>query len=164
MASTSSKSQNVVEYQLNAHEIVNEWFRVRMLRGRTISIYGGLVALGLMLILVNHRLPLGWVILAFPFVFALVFRSSLARVVRRNPAMIAPRTFSFDASGVIFASGQSRNEYKWSEVRRFSESKSYYYLHLGENEVVADIPRSAFTEVQRETFLSYVQSISGKAK
>ncbi|HEY3899485.1 MAG TPA: YcxB family protein [Chthoniobacter sp.] len=164
MPSTSSKSQNRVEYQLSGHEIVNEWFRVRMLRPRTISIYGGLLALGLVLILFNYRLPLGWMIFAFPFVFALIFRSSLARVVKRTPAMTAPRWFSFDASGVVFASGQSRNEYEWSEVRRFSESKDYYYLHLGENEVVADIPKAAFTEVQREAFLSQVQLIPGKTK
>ena len=164
MPSASSKSHNVVEYQLSGQEIVNEWFRVRMLRPRTISIYGGLLAFGLVLVLFNYRLPLGWVILAFPFVFALVFRSALARVVKRNPAMAAPRTFSFDSTGVVFASGQSRNEYAWSKVRRFSESKGYYYLHLGENDLVADIPKAAFTEVQREAFLSCVPSIPTKAK
>jgi hypothetical protein len=164
MPSASSKSQNVVEYQLNAHEIVNEWFRVRMLRPRTISIYGSLLGLGLVLVIFNHRLPLGWMFLAFPFVFGLVFRSALARVVKRNPAMTAPRTFSFDSSGVIFASGKTRNEYEWSEIRRFSESKDYYYLYLGDSETVADIPKAAFTEVQRETFLSCVQSIPKKSK
>ena len=78
--------------------------------------------------------------------------------------MTARRTFSFDSTGVIFASGQSRNEYEWSEVRRFSESKDYYYLHLGEADLVADIPKAAFSEVQREAFLSSVQSIPRKAK
>jgi hypothetical protein len=164
MASASSKSENVVEYQLSAHEIVNEWFRLRMLRQKSISIYGGLMGLGLVLVLFNHRLPLGWLLLAFPFVFALLFRLSLARIVKRNPAMTAPRTFSFDSSGVVFASGKTRNEYEWSEVRRFSESKNCYYLYLGDKEMVADIPKAAFTEVQREAFLSHVQSIPKKGK
>jgi hypothetical protein len=164
MSSAPSKSENVVEYQLSGSEIVNEWFRLRMLRSKSISIYGGLMGLGLVLLLFNHRLPLGWLLLAFPFVFAVLYRLALVRVVKRNPAMTAPRTFSFDATGVVFASGKARNEYEWSEVRRFSESKNCYYLYLGDSETMADIPKAAFTDVQREAFLSHVQSIPRKAK
>jgi len=162
MPSPPSGSKNVVEYQLTAREIVGEWFRLRMLRPKTILIYGGLFALGLAVVISNHRLLIGWVLLAFPVIFAFVFRLALQRVVKQNPAMTAPRSISFDSNGVVFASATSRNRYQWSEIRRFSESGEYYVFQLADHGSVANIPKASFTEEQREAFLSCTQSIAAK--
>ena len=159
MPSPSSAPKYVVEYQLTEREVVGQWFRLRMLRPKTFVIYGALLAMGMALIISNYRQLIGWVLVAAPFVFAFIFRMGLQRIVRQNPNITGPRSFSFDSKGVVFASGQARDEYAWSQIQRFSETGADYFLYLKGPSSVANIPKAAFTPEQREAFLAYTGDV-----
>jgi hypothetical protein len=154
MPEPPSSPTQVVEYQLAAREIVGQWFRLRMLRTRTVLLMSVLLCMGIFMVVSDRRSFLGWAFLAFPVLFPLSFYRLLWRSVRQHPEMTAPRSIAFDANGIVFMSSTTRNEYAWDRIRRFSATSNYYLLHLDNLGTAANIPKAAFTPEQREAFLS----------
>src|ERR1700744_2437359 len=91
---------NVVHYQLTRQQIVGQWFRLRMFRRKNYFIYGLLFFCGIeLLITQGPKSYLGWVFVAFPFLFAFFFYRGLHKAVTQHPEMLGPRSMSFDRDG-----------------------------------------------------------------
>jgi hypothetical protein len=155
-------SNNTVNYQLSRQQIVWPWVRRRILRPSSIIANAFIIVVGICLGTPGQVNYLGWFFAATPLLVTFFYYRIINRTIDQNPEITEPRSMTFDSEGVVFVTASTRSELMWNRIKRLTENKDFYFLHLDTHTLgrAVTIPKSAFNPEQRENFLSSTRAIA----
>ncbi|HEX8372013.1 MAG TPA: YcxB family protein [Chthoniobacterales bacterium] len=94
----------------------------------------------------------------FPFVFLLLYRRMVYKIVAQHPEFLESQTMSFDDSGICISNSVTRVQWPWSRVRGVTNSNDFYVFRFDTLGSGVIIPKRALTAQQTEQLLSYANT------
>ena len=154
-----------VEYQLTKRELVftgtlRKLRQVRIIIGMSLFLLGAIL-----LIMAGDPLRiLGWFLLAYVLLFPFILMRAIHQRINANPVFTSKTELRFGESGIVSIANGIKSERSWHSLRAWSESKEHFFLHVDNLGAAITIPKRAFTEQERESFLHEVRRINGHDK